>query len=101
MHRINPADFRANITNGGSMEPYQPNAAQTAMAKRVMEALNLDFAGVDLLFGEQEEPVLCEVNSNAHFVNIWKCTGVNTAEAIIEYCIRCAGSSTEHPANPD
>ena len=101
MHRINPADFRANITNGGSMEPYQPNAAQTAMAKRVMEALNLDFAGEDILFGEQEEPVLCEVNSNAHFVNIWKCTGVNTAEAIIEYCIRCAGRSTEHPANPD
>lgn len=88
MHRINPADFRANITNGGSMEPYQPDAEQVAMAKQVMKALKLDFAGVDLLFGEHGEPVLCEVNSNAHFINIWKCTGVNAAEAIVEYCMR-------------
>ncbi len=90
MRRVNPADFRANITNGGSMEAYQPDAGQVAMAKRVMEALKLDFAGVDILFGEHGEPVLCEVNSNAHFVNIWKCTGVNAAEAIVEYCMKCA-----------
>lgn len=87
MHRINEADFRANITNGGRMEPYQPDAEQLAMAKQVMEALGLDFAGVDLLFGEKGEPVLCEVNSNAHFVNIWKCTGVNTADAIVKHCL--------------
>lgn len=87
MHRFHEKDFRANITNGGSMEPYEPDAAQLAMARRVMEILRLDFAGVDLLFGEHGEPVLCEVNSNAHFVNIWKCTGVNTADAIVKYCL--------------
>lgn len=87
MHRYNPDDFRANITNGGRMEAHTPNAAQLDMAVQVMEALGLDFAGVDLLFGADGEPVLCEVNSNAHFVNIWKCTGVNAAEAIVQYCM--------------
>lgn len=87
MHRYHASDFRANITNGGSMERYEPNEAQLQLAKKVMETLKLDFAGVDILFGKQGQPVLCEVNSNAHFVNIWKCTGVNTADEIISYCL--------------
>lgn len=87
MHRYHASDFRANITNGGSMERYEPNEAQLQLARKVMETLRLDFAGVDILFGKQGQPVLCEVNSNAHFVNIWKCTGVNTADEIISYCL--------------
>lgn len=87
MHRYHASDFRANITNGGSMERYEPNETQLQLARKVMETLKLDFAGVDILFGKQGQPVLCEVNSNAHFVNIWKCTGVNTADEIISYCL--------------
>lgn len=87
MHRYHASDFRANITNGGSMERYEPNETQLQLARKVMETLKLDFAGVDILFEKQGQPVLCEVNSNAHFVNIWKCTGVNTADEIISYCL--------------
>lgn len=90
MHRFNAHDFRANITNGGSMEAFAPDAAQLSMASQVMQALRLDFAGVDILFGENGEPVLCEVNSNAHFVNIYQCTGVNAAEEILRYCLESA-----------
>ena len=87
MHRYHASDFRANITNGGSMERYEPNETQLQLARKVMETLKLEFAGVDILFEKQGQPVLCEVNSNAHFVNIWKCTGVNTADEIISYCL--------------
>ena len=38
----------------------------------------------DILFGENG-PILCEVNSNAHFKNIYDCTGENVADYIIEY----------------
>ncbi|MDE7313951.1 MAG: RimK family alpha-L-glutamate ligase [Eubacterium sp.] len=96
MRRSNPHDFRANITNGGSMQAYEPDAAQLRMAQQAMQALRLDFAGVDILFGEGGEPVLCEVNSNAHFVNIYQCTGVNVAEEIVRYCLeKISGSSKE------
>lgn len=78
-------DFRANITNGGRMESYQPTAEQCRLAIRCCEYIGLDFAGVDLLFGEKDEPILCEVNSNAHFKNIYACTGINAAEAIMEH----------------
>lgn len=76
-------DFRANLTSGARMKPYTPNEAQVQMALDACHYLGLDFAGVDILFGEQDEPILCEVNSNAHFKNIYDCTGVDVAAAII------------------
>lgn len=78
-------DFRANISNGGKMKPYEPNDKEIELAIRSCKELGLDFAGVDLLFGNEDERFVCEVNSNAHFKNIFDCTGVNTADAIIKY----------------
>jgi RimK family alpha-L-glutamate ligase len=87
MYRYNDNDFRANITNGGKMKEYTPTDAQIELAVKVCDALGLDFAGVDILFGENDEPVFCEVNSNAHFKNIYDCTGVNVADYIIRHII--------------
>ena len=89
MLRENRNDFRANITNGGTATDYTAavTPAQAEMAVEACRALGLDFAGVDILFGPGEEPVLCEVNSNAHFKNLYDCTGVNAAEAILEYIV--------------
>ena len=81
-------DFRANLSNGGSMKPYEASEKEKALAVRTVQALGLDFAGVDLLFtagNEEDAGLLCEVNSNAHFKNIFTCTGVNTADCIMEY----------------
>lgn len=80
-------DFRANLSIGGKMQPYEPTIRQKELAIRCCEAIGLDFAGVDLLFGEGDEPIVCEVNSNAHFKNIFDCTGVNAAEAIMEHIL--------------
>lgn len=85
MMRYNENDFRANITNGGSMKEYCPTKAQEELAITVAQLLNLDFAGIDIMFGKDDEPILCEVNSNAHFRNIFDCTGVNVADEIMEY----------------
>ena len=52
-----------------------------------MEALKLDFAGVDLLPGASG-PLVCEVNSNAHFAGLMQITGVNPADHIISYIRR-------------
>lgn len=88
MLRTHASDFRANITNGGTMLNYEPSEAACNLALHVCRSLKLDFAGVDLLFGEHDEPILCEVNSNAHFKNIHTCTTVNAAEKIIEMILQ-------------
>lgn len=88
MLRENPDDFRANITNGGKASPYTPNTEQCQMALESCRLLGVEFAGVDLLFGKGGAPLLCEVNSNAHFKSIFECTGVDLAEALIDYIDR-------------
>jgi RimK family alpha-L-glutamate ligase len=94
MYRYNDnGDFRANITNGGKMKPYEPTQKQIDLAIECCKVLGLDFAGVDILFGKNKEPIVCEVNSNAHFKNIYDCTGVNVADSILAYIIKriCIG----------
>lgn len=86
MYRYNlSGDFRANLTIGASMQAYQPTKEQIELAIKSCECVGLDFGGVDLLFGEGDEPLLCEINSNAHFKNIYDCTGVNVADYILSY----------------
>lgn len=84
MLRENEGDFRANLTNGGHATDVtgKLTEAQEKLALAAAETLKLDFAGVDLLYGE-DGPLLCEVNSNAHFKNLYECTGVNAADHIL------------------
>lgn len=90
MERVSKEDFRANITNGGVARPWNPTSEQVDVALRTCQALGLDFAGVDLLFGKDDEPVVCEVNSNAHFVNLYHATGINVADFILAHAVQKA-----------
>ncbi|WP_153464696.1 ATP-grasp domain-containing protein [Sediminibacillus terrae] len=87
MKRTSPDDFRANVSAGGSMEVYQPTKQEAELAVAASHAVGTDFAGVDLLFGPEGAPIVCEVNSNAHIRNIFDCTNVNVAAWIIDYII--------------
>ncbi len=80
-------DFRSNLTLGGHFAKIEPSEEQLALAVAATNALGLDFAGVDVLFGRDGEPIICEVNSNAHFKTTLDCTGVNMAELIIEHIV--------------
>lgn len=77
-------DFRANVAQGGKADAYALSEAQAALAVKTAQILGCTFAGVDLLFGENGEMTVCEVNSNAHFAGISVATGVNIADKIIE-----------------
>ena len=87
MKRTSEHDFRANMTNGGEGSAYTPTEAEANLAIHAARILGVDFAGVDLLFGE-DGPLLCEVNSNSHLLNIFHCTGINIADAMFDYIIK-------------
>ena len=80
MKRTNKKDFRSNLTNGGTAVPYTPTAEQEEIAVRACEALGLTFGGVDMLKGN----IVCEVNSNAHIINLMNVTGVDIAPLMFE-----------------
>lgn len=91
MMRVSEIDFRANVTNGGVMRVFEPPADFREMAIAASEQVGADFSGVDLLFGKNGEPILCEVNSNAHIKNIYDCTGIDVTEAIFDHIIQAVG----------
>ena len=84
LRRSVDGDFRSNLSRGGAMEAYTPTAEEAALALNATRALGLHFAGVDVLLGK-DGPILCEVNSNAHFKTTLACTGVNMATEILRH----------------
>ena len=87
MYRHSDKDFRANVTLGSEAQAYEPSDDEIWLARQAAYAVGADFAGVDLLFGE-EGMLVCEINSNAHFKSLYKATGINTADEIINHIIR-------------
>lgn len=95
MLRTSTNDFRANITSGGTMTAYEPTKKEAQLAIQATKAIGADFAGVDLLFGANNEPIICEVNSNAHIRNLYECTNINAAQHIIDYVIHTISRGEE------
>lgn len=91
MYRHSDTDFRANITNGGSAQPIELTEEQKNIAIQAAKALGAEYAGVDLLFGEDDKPIVCEVNAAAHIRNIYNVTGINVGEKLTEYILRKIG----------
>lgn len=87
LRRNTNGDFRANIEIGGEGTKYKINDKQKEIALSAVKNLGLDFAGVDLLFGENEEPILCEVNSNAYFTGFNKAVETSVEDYIFDYIL--------------
>lgn len=84
MKRISETDFRSNAELGGRGEPYVLDAEARSLCEKVAKRLNLDYCGIDLLFGK-EGYLVCEVNSNAFFGSIERVSKINVARAYAEY----------------
>lgn len=88
MKRVNYKDFRSNVEQGGVGYAYEPTAEEKAVAEKAARALNLDYAGVDVLKTKDGAKVI-EVNSNAFFSELQKVSGVNIAEKYAQYIKKC------------
>ncbi len=84
MERHNPTDFRSNIGAGGHGTKIEPSKKFEQAAIDACRLLGLDFGGVDLLYGKDGEPIICEVNSNALFNELNAVCGVKIEKHIAE-----------------
>ena len=89
MQRENEFDFRSNVAQGGKGTPIELEPEFRKTAERCAEVLGLSYCGVDLLYGKNGEPYVCEVNSNAFISGIEKVTGFNVAKTYAEYILSC------------
>jgi gamma-F420-2:alpha-L-glutamate ligase len=84
MRQATDEDFRANISRGGEGIPYQITEEIEWLGGESARLLDLDIAGVDLLFDNGGYKI-CEVNSSPGFEGMDKFTHTNIAEEIVNY----------------
>lgn len=82
--RYNEDDFRSNFGTHASSKEYKLEGKYLDLSKKIAEKFDIEYAGIDLLFGENDEPVLCEINSNAFFEEFEKTTKINVAKLFME-----------------
>lgn len=87
MQRRSETDFRSNVELGGEGKIVDVPKEFIEVAENTAKVLNLDYCGIDLLYGKDCEPIVCEVNSNAFFGGIERVTGKNVAKAYAKYLL--------------
>lgn len=90
----NENDFRSNVLTGGKMYKLDKTIfprldEYLQKAEIISSILHLDFGSVDFLIGKDDVPILCEVNSNAHFKTFFTVTGINLASNLAKYIKNC------------
>lgn len=85
MERIaKDGSFKANFSQGGDVRKYTITPELEWIVLEISRILNLDIAGVDLLFDKQGFKI-CEVNSSPGFEGMEKCCDINIADEIYRY----------------
>ncbi len=87
MCRENKEDFRSNIEIGGVGKIVELKKNYIEMCEKVANILDLDYCGIDLLIDKNDNPLVCEVNSNAFFGMFEKITKINVAKLYADYII--------------
>ena len=78
--RYNKKDFRSNFGDSATSRPLKDGDKCFELAKHIADELDIEYAGIDFMFLENGEPVMCEINSNAFFEEFEKVTGINVAK---------------------
>ena len=87
MHRVaqDKDEFKSNIETGGIGIKIEPTKEFIKTAEKVATIIDLDYCGLDLLIGEDNEPILCEVNANAYLSPIEKYSHDNVARVYVDH----------------
>lgn len=79
-----PGEFRSNLHRGGHAEAVKLTPAERATAVRAAKTMELNVSGVDLVRSDSG-PMVLEVNSSPGLEGIEGASGVDIADAIVEY----------------
>jgi len=77
------------VAQGGKAKSIKLSGELRELALRAVEALELIYAGVDILETEQG-PVLLEVNASPSWQGLRKGTGVDVARQVVRYIVNLA-----------
>jgi len=82
-------EWKTNVAQGGKNKSMKLSGELRELALGAVEALELIYAGVDILETERG-PVLLEVNASPSWQGLQKATGVDVARQIVRYIVNLA-----------
>ena len=95
IERLAPAgEWRTNVSRGATARAIALPAAWEALAIRAAALVGADYAGVDLLPGEDGRVYVLEVNAIPGWQGLQEATGIDVAGAIVDHVVaRVRGSA--------
>lgn len=84
--------FRANLSLGGTAEPYELGAACRGMVECVTQALPLDYAGIDFLMGSDGALLFNELEDAVGSRSLYALGGHDAAALYADYILETMGS---------
>ncbi|WP_243675638.1 RimK family alpha-L-glutamate ligase [Vulcanisaeta distributa] len=90
VRKPSPGDWRSNVARGGVAHALKLSADAYEIAIKAVKALDLDYAGVDLLYSNETGYMVNEVNAIPEFKGLMSVSGINIARKIAEYVINTA-----------
>lgn len=85
MRRMNPHDFRTNVSQGGSTAAVQVDDRLRMLACRAADAVGAWLAGVDILRGLDGEDYVLEVNAVPGWRAIARTLGVDVGRQVLSW----------------
>jgi ribosomal protein S6--L-glutamate ligase len=92
MRRVNPDDWRTNISLGARAEPLRVTVETAQLARRAAAAVGASVAGVDLLPGRNGRLYALEVNAAPGWRALTAVTGVDIADRVLRHVERLSTS---------
>lgn len=93
--RATDGGFKSNISLGGSGAPFKAPPEMQELAIKVAQDLQLDVAGIDILF-DKDGYRICEANSSPGFQGLERACNVNVPETVFFAMARKYGIPLRH-----
>lgn len=84
MRRVSDGDFRTNVSRNGRGEPHIVTDQEAEWALRAATATGARFAGIDILYDDEGNGFVIEVNAVPGWRAFERVTGIDVARVVIE-----------------
>ena len=85
--RTSKTDFRSNFSLGGEAAPYRLLAAEEKIVYQILEALPIDFGGIDFIF-HHGRLIFNEIEDVVGARMLYACTDVDVVELFISHILK-------------
>lgn len=82
--RAQEGSFKANYSQGGTVLAFEPDEIAENLAIETARVLNIQMAGIDLLFNNDGKYTICEANTFPGFKGLEQACEVNVARSVLE-----------------